>query len=344
LIKTHSFEHRLYLIAHLSIVDGVSAYQVLPSELAALYRAFSSGEPSALRPLAIQFGDYAYWQRQWLQGTELTRQVAYWRKQLAGDLPVLKWPTEHLRPPRETFRGGIRSFTLPKVLSAALRELSQQHGVTLFMTLLAAFVSLLYCYTQQDDIIVGTLSPAGRKRSEVEGLLGYFLNPVSLRFDLGCNPTFQALSRQAQHVTLDAICNDDVPVELLAQELKPIGHPGGNPSFDVAISLQPAMPRLDLPWSITSMDVSSGGSPWDWYIAFLEQAGEILARVQYNCDLFDEGAVARVFFDFQKLLVALAANPLVRLSDAKRVLTRSGDRSQRRQSRAVDRGKVSIYD
>jgi non-ribosomal peptide synthetase component F len=190
------------------------------------------------------------------------------------------------------------------------------------MTLLAGFATLLHAYTLQDDIIVGTFSPAGRKRSEVEGLLGYFLNPVALRFDLTGNPTFHEILRQAQRLTLEAISNDDVPIELLAQELKPNRDPSRNPFFNVTISLQPAMPQLGLPWSVTSMDVESGGAPWDLYIAFIERPGAMIGRVQYNPDLFEAEAIVRMMHHFQKLLESLEANPLKRLSEAKCVLAK----------------------
>src|SRR6266699_1209507 len=270
LVTLGPFEHRLYLIAHLSIVDGVSVYQVFPSELAALYSGYTSTHPSPLPSPAIQFGDYANWQRQWLQGGELDKQVAYWRKQLAGEIPALRWPMERCRLRKQTFRGAIRPFVLSPTVSKAVKELSRRGAVTLFMTLLAAFVALLHCYTQQDEIVVGTLSPAGRKRSEVARLLGYFLNPVALRFDLTSDPTFRNLLRQTQRLTLEAISNDDVPIESLAQELKPKHDLSYNPFFSVAISLQPPMPPLDLEWTVTSMDIEGSGSPWDLYIAFID--------------------------------------------------------------------------
>ena len=145
LIRMEDFEYRFFLCAHLSIVDGLSVYQVFPSELAALYSAYYSSRPSPLPELAVQFGDYAYWQRHQLQGEKLAPQIAYWRKQLAAPIPVLNWPMDRTRPARETFRGAIRPFTLPKNLSEAVKALGEQEGVTLFMTLLAAFTTLLHC-------------------------------------------------------------------------------------------------------------------------------------------------------------------------------------------------------
>lgn len=308
-------EYRLYLIAHLSIVDGVSVYQVFPSELAALYGGYTSAHPVPLPSPAIQFGDYASWQRQWLQGEELDKQVAYWRKQLAGRIPALRWPTERCRLRKQTFRGAMRPFVLSPTVSKAVKELSQREAVTLFMTLLAAFVGLLHCYTQQDDIVVGTLSPAGRKRSEVAKLLGYFLNPVALRFDLTSDPTFHDLLLQAQRLTLEAISNDDVPIEFLAQELKLKHDLSHNPFFNVAISLQPPMPPLDLEWNVTSMDVEGSGSPWDLYIAFIDGPEQMMCRVQYNPDLFESGAICRVLRHYQRLLENVCAKPVKHLSE-----------------------------
>jgi aspartate racemase len=307
-------EHILFLSAHLSIVDGVSVYQVFPSELAALYRAFSSGQSSPLPDLTMQFGDYARWQRQRLHCEETARQVAYWRRQLAGKIPELQWPVDRPRLVEETFRGVIRSFAMPSELVDAVEVLSRQEGVSLFMGLLAGFVSLLHLYTRQEDIIVGTPSPAGRKRSEAQKLLGYFLNPVALRFDLTGNPTFHALLRQAQRLTLEALSNDDVPLEVLARELRADRDPGRHPFFNVAISLQPQMPELGLPWSVTSMDIGSGGAPWELYVAFIRRAQKTSARVQFNPDVFDAATITRMMTDYQTLLRAVTDNPIVRIA------------------------------
>jgi hypothetical protein len=326
LIRTRDFEHRLALCAHLSVIDGVSVYQVFPGELAALYHAFRLQRSSPLGPLAVQFGDYAYWQRQWLQGAEKARQVAYWRQQLSGALPRLAWPTDRIRPHKETFRGRIRPFLLPAVHEVAVRELSHREGATLFMTLASVFAALLHRYTQQDDIIIGTLSPAGRKRAEGQRLLGYFLNPVALRFGLTGNLTFRDLLRQTQRLTLEAISNDDVPLEFLARELKTEPDPSRHPFFTVGISLQPPTPPLDLEWSVTSMDVDSGGAPWDLYLVLIDRPGRMMGRVQYNPDLFEEETITQMLQDFQRLTENACANPSMRLSE----FTSVSGRNQRR--------------
>src|SRR5262249_22987721 len=148
MFRTADLDHSLFLSAHLSIVDGVSVYQIFPFELAALYRAYSSGQPNPLPDLNVQFGDYAHWQREWLQSGEAARQVAYWRKQMAGPIPVLNWPVDRARPAHETFSGVIKTFVVRRELVEALEALCRQDGVTLFMGLLAGLVSLLHLYTQ----------------------------------------------------------------------------------------------------------------------------------------------------------------------------------------------------
>jgi len=302
-------EHRLFFTMHQMIVDGVSAYRVLPSELVALYQAFSAGRPSPLPELPIQYADFACWQRQWLQGEALDQQSAYWREKLAGELPVLDWPTDRPRPPVQTYRGSMRPFTLPRNLSDTLRASSQRQGVTLFTTLLAGFVSLLHLYTGREVITVGTLAPAGRKRAEVQGLLGYFLNPVALRIDLSGNPTFREVLEQARGVISGALSHDDVPLERLANELKPKPDPTRHPFFQIMFSLAPPMSELGSGWSQTPMDVESGGARWDLYLELNDRQNGILGRAQYNPDLFDVSAITRMLEDYQYVLHAASSNP-----------------------------------
>jgi condensation domain-containing protein len=315
LVQMDDAEHRLFLIAHLIIIDGMSAYQIFPSELAALYKAFSAGEPSPLPELPVQFADFVCWQRRWLQGEALAKQVDYWRERLCGDLPVLNWPGDQSRPAEQTFRGAFQPFALPDRLTVALRNLSQRAGGTLFMTLLAGFAALLHTYTRQQDIVVGTLSPSGRKRTEVQPLLGYFLNPVALRVGFGSHPTFSELLQQVRVVISEAISHDDVPLEMLAREFETKADPSRSPFFTVAISLQPPTPDLDLEWSVTSMDVESGGASWDLYIAFIDRPNGMLGRAQYNPDLFEPSEIATMVADLQNLLETVTLHPDQRLPE-----------------------------
>jgi Condensation domain len=315
LVTLDDQNHRLYFTMHQSIVDGVSVYQVLPSELIAIYEAFSVGQPSPLPELPIQYADFASWERQWLLGDVLAGQLAYWRRHLAGELPVLRWPTERARPIVQTLRGAIRPFFLPEQLTSRLKELSRQEGVTLFMTLLAGLTALLRCYTQQGNIIVGTVAPAGRKRPEAQRLLGHFLNPVALYLDLAGGQTFCDLMRQTREVVLEALLHDDVPFEYVVDELNLKTDPSRHPLFQVVISLAPPMPVLAAGWDQTPMDVESGGAKWDLYLELSDRASGVLGRAQYNPDLFPGSAITQTLGDLQVLLEGVTANPRQRLAD-----------------------------
>ena len=190
LVRLADEEHVLLLTMHHIVSDGWS-HGVFWRELAVLYNAFTTGQPSPLPALSIQYADFAYWQQQWLQGEVLDTQLAYWKQHLAG-VSTLQLSTDHPRPAVQTFRGTRHLLTLSSTLTHALKTLSQRHGVTLFMTLLAAFQTLLHRYTGQDDIVVGTLI-ANRNRVELEGLIGFFVNTLVLRTNLSGDPSFREL-------------------------------------------------------------------------------------------------------------------------------------------------------
>ena len=228
-------DHVLALNLHHIVSDGWSM-GVLFRELSALYQAYRSGEPSPLPELPIQYADYAIWQRNWLQGENLDIQLSYWRKQLDG-LSTLQLPTDHLRPPVQTYRGASQSLELSAQLSQAIKGLGRREGVTLFMTLLAAFQTLLCRYCGQQDIAVGT-PIAGRARQETEGLIGFFVNTLVLRADLSNNPTFKELLRQVRETTLEAYTHQDLPFEKLVEELHPERNPSISPLFQVMFILQ----------------------------------------------------------------------------------------------------------
>jgi non-ribosomal peptide synthetase component F len=281
-----------------------------------LYRANCSNRPSTLDRLAVQFADYARWQRQSWHSQRISKQLEYWRTQLAGQCP-LNWPSGGTRPARETFRGKIRQFALPRPLTEQVKALSRQQGTTLFVTLLAALATLINRYSQQDDFVLGTPSSSGRKRPEVQSLLGYFLTPVALRFQLTKNLTFEELSRKAQRLSIEAVSNDDIPLEILARELNMNVSASRNPLFQIAISLQPVTPKLDLDWRVTSMDIDSGGAPWDLYLAFIDGENGMMGRAQYNPDLFDTTTIVAMLEQYQQLLEIVVANPHKLLSEIK---------------------------
>jgi hypothetical protein len=299
LVKISETEHRLFLAAHQIVLDGVSAYQIFPFELASFYEGFSAGKSPTLPELPVQSADFACWQRDWLNAAAV-KQVNYWLKQLGSDLPVLSWPVKPRRVTR-TFRGCIQNFSFASLLSDRIKELSRRLNTTLFVVLLTALATLLHRYTKQEEIVLGTLSPSGRKRSEVMGLLGYFLNPVALKLSFQNRPTFLELASQAQTVLLEAMSNDDVPIEQLAREFK-LDDSSPSPFFTAAISLQPPMPNLNLPWSVTTMDVNSGGSPWDFYLAFIDTPEGLIVRAQFNPDVFDSKTIGSALQDLQDVL------------------------------------------
>jgi hypothetical protein len=315
LVRFDEEEFRLYLIVHQSILDGVSVYQVLLSELAALYDAYAVGEPSPLPDPAIQFGDYAFWQRRYLQDGVLQKQLAYWRKQLVGEIPALAWPQGKPRPLQQSFRGSIQPFAFPQSLTKSIKTLCLQSGCTLFATLLSGFAALLHGYTSQEEIAIGTVSPAGRKRSEAQKLMGYFLNPVPLRFRLAPELTFPELLVQVQDVLSGALSHDEIPFEYLVRELQPTPDPSRNPFFTVAASLEPPLSNVGPQWSLTPMDIESGGARWDLYFVWDDRPSGMIGRVQYNPDLFESEEITAMILDFRRLLEKLIDNPRQKVSD-----------------------------
>ena len=307
--------HRLYLTAHQSIVDGITVFDIFPSELTALYECFAAGKPSPLRPLENQYADFAEWQRRSVAGEAMQKQLAYWQKQLAGHLPILQWPNESARPAQRTFRGALLPFKMKQELIEPLRDLGRREGATLFMILLAGLVVLLHRYTNQEDIIVGTLAPSGRKQSEFQRLLGYFLNPVALRAQLSGDPAFCSLLGQMREVTLGAISNDDVPLEMIAERLQVKPDPSRSPFFTVALSVAPDVPQLPPGWSMTYMDAESGGARWDLYLELNERADGMIGRAQYNPDLFTSATIRQTLEDFRVLLERVVSDPAERVSN-----------------------------
>ena len=306
------------MTGHQSIIDGVSVYQVFPDELGELYAAFAAGEASPLPESPGEFSDFAYWQRQSLRGEIRQKQIAYWQKKLGGELPILAWPNHRPRPQKQTFRGTVQSFVWSREVSDALQALRHRQEFTLFTILTAGYVALLHRYTHQNDLIVGTLAPAGRQRSETQGLLGYLLNPVALRFHLSPGMTFHDLLRQSQEkIMVGAISHSDIPFEEVTEALNQRPDPSRNPLFTVGLSLQPPPSLINSGWTVTSMDADNGGSRWDLYVAFIERPEGLIGRAQYNPDLFEPSTIQILLDDWQNLLVAAASDlqqPLVGLS------------------------------
>ncbi|HLX57653.1 MAG TPA: condensation domain-containing protein, partial [Ktedonobacteraceae bacterium] len=252
LVRLRDEEHIFLLTIHHIIADGWSI-GVFNQELTSLYEAFMQGQPSPLPALPIQYADFALWQRQRLQGAVLQQQMQYWRQQLQGAPALLPLPTDRPRPTVQTFAGAAHSIILSTELTNSLKALSQDGGVTLFTTLLAAFQTLLSRWTQQDDISVGTYI-AGRTDFETERLIGFFINDLVLRTDLSGDPSFRTLLQRAGQVTRDAYAHQDVPFEHIIQELQPERNPSHTPLFQVMLIYQ-NMPRHDLTFSGLTMHI-----------------------------------------------------------------------------------------
>ena len=228
-------DHVLVLSMHHIVSDGWSR-GVFYHELSMLYQAYTQGNPSPLSELPIQYADFAVWQRQWLQGEVLEDQLSYWKKQLAGAPALLQLPTDRPRPAVQSYRGAVQSIELSQELTQGLQALSARQGVTLFMTLLAVFQTLLYRYTGQNDIVVG--SPiANRNRAEIEGLIGFFVNTLVLRTDLSGNPTFKELLTRVRETALGAYTHQDLPFEKLVEELHPQRSLSRSPLVQVLFNL-----------------------------------------------------------------------------------------------------------
>ncbi|MBZ5679772.1 MAG: amino acid adenylation domain-containing protein [Acidobacteriia bacterium] len=313
LIRLAHEEFRLAITAHHMIFDGVTGYRVFLPELVALYNTFSNHEPVCLPELDFQYADYAVWQRQSATRGLLNQGMDYWRKQLSGELPTLQLPTDRPRPAGQTFRGALQSFALPAELSERLRELSRQAGVTLFMTLLAAFDTLLHRYSGQEDILVGSIT-AGRNVPGTEQLLGFFLNTVVLRTNLSGDPTFRELLDRTRNVTLGALSHDEVPLDELVKELHPERDLSSNPLFQVLLSFEPSLSEVDSGWNLTAIDVETGTAKFDLCFVLDDRAEGLQGRVIYGTDLFDSGTITRMIGHWQTLLESIVTNPDCRVS------------------------------
>src|SRR2546429_7346424 len=290
--------------------------QVLLRELSSLYAAYGAGQPSPLAELPLQYADFTLWQRQWLQGEVLEGQLAYWQQQLAGAPALLELPTDRPRPAVQTFRGALHSFELPRPLSQGLKKLSQGEGVTLFMTLLAAFQTLLWRYTGQADLVIG--SPiANRTRAEIEALIGFFVNTLALRTDLSGDPAFCELLRRVRQVALEAYVHQDVPFERVVEAVQPERNLSHSPLFQVFFALnQPLNSSLVLGEVMgTFLEVESGMAKFDLMLSLIDDEQGLIGELLYNTDLFEAATVARMAQHFETLLEGIVANPERHLSD-----------------------------
>jgi amino acid adenylation domain-containing protein len=335
LLRVHLFrrpagEYVLLLTIH-HIVADLWSLAILAHTLGQFYAAEKSATSLSLAPLALQYTDYVRWQTEMLQGPQGERLWRYWQQQLAGELPILNLPTDHPRLPIQTYRGASESLKLDVALTQRLKALGQAHGATLYMTLLAAFQVLLYRYTGQEDLVVGSPT-AGRSQVELADLVGYFVNPVALRADLAGNPTFSVFLQQVRKTVLSAFEHQAFPLAQLVERLQPTRDASRPPLFQVMFALQKAPPLVGgglaaLALGEAGVQMSLGGleltsvaleqrvAQFDLMLAIAEVDDGLVASFQYNSDLFEMETVARMAGHFQVLLDSIVTAPNQRISD-----------------------------
>ncbi|WP_071189201.1 non-ribosomal peptide synthetase [Trichormus sp. NMC-1] len=315
LLRLGETDNVILFTMHHIISDGWST-GILIRELTSFYKAFDSNQQCNLPELSIQYVDFAVWQRQYLQRDILQTQLNYWKQQLSGNLPILELPTDRPRPAIQTDRGTSQSFILSPSLTAALKNISQQEEVTLFMILLAAFKVLLYRYTQQNDILIGT-PIANRNRSEIEGLIGFFVNTLVLKSNLEENPTFQQLLNQVKKTTLAAYNHQDLPFEQLVEELQPERDLSHSSLFQVMFILQNAPTEvLHLPdLTIKPLQVEKKTANFDLTLSMVETETGLRGSLEYNTDLFDDDRITRMLAHFQTLLAGIVLYPQQNISE-----------------------------
>src|SRR5215216_5416352 len=315
LVRLRDQEHVLLLAMH-HIMSDAWSMGVLVDEVVTIYEGYLAGREVVLPSLPIQYADFAAWQRKWLQGDVLEEQFAYWQQQLGGTLPILELPADRPRPALQTYNGSSLSFSLSRPLSESLKSLCKAEGVTLFMTLLAAFKVLLYRYTGQEDLIVG--SPiANRHRQELESLIGFFVNTLAMRTDLSGNPTFEELLKRVRESALDAYANQDLPFEYLVEHLQPNRDLSHSPLVQVVLVLENTPEHeLELPdLVVTPLKYQADTAKFDLTLYFDEAVSELEGTLEYNTDLFDKDTIARMAQHLQTLLKGIVGDPSARISE-----------------------------
>jgi amino acid adenylation domain-containing protein len=315
IVRLAKQEHVLLLSMHHILADAWSM-SIMIREFSQLYDARIKGEYAQLAPIEIQYGDFAAWQRRWLQGEVLAQQLSYWRGQLDGGRP-LELPTDWARPATPSHRGARLEFSVPAELSRKLVELSRRENVTLFMTLLSAFMLVLARHSGQNDISIGT-PIAGRRWTETENTVGCFVNTLVLRLSLDGNPSFQELLARVREVSLQAFAHQDLPFEKLVEDLQPERLLSRTPLFQVMFALQNA-PTADLAMPslrIFEIPVFAESTKFDLTVTMVDDESGLSGSVCYAADLFRAATIQRIVRHFEHVLGKIAAGPAIRISDA----------------------------
>jgi hypothetical protein len=316
MLKLGEEEHvALFTLHH--IVSDAWSMKVLFREVSKLYEAISEGKQSPLPELEIQYADYAYWQRNYLKGDLLKAHLEYWKKQLGGKLPVVNLAGDRPRSPALGYRGATKSVPLPAALYEPLKALSKREGVTMFMVLLAAFKTLLYRYTAQEDIIVGTAA-LHRDRAEIEPLIGFFVNMLPMRTDLSGNPRFRELLKRVKEVALGAYAHQETPFEMLVEEIQPERELGQTPLFNIAFGVQNTAQNVIQSHpeegrfgglKIKPVDGAYETARFDLSLWVTESANALEAAWTYSATLFEEETIMRMHKHFETLLSIVVDRP-----------------------------------
>jgi alpha-ketoglutarate-dependent taurine dioxygenase len=315
LLRTAPEEHILLLTMHHIVADGWSM-GILIRELATLYEAFSAGRPSPLTELPLQYADYAAWQREWLKSDSFASQLAYWKQQLAGAPAVLEFPTDQVKQAEQSLQGAVESLVLDQDLTEALRAFSRREGVTLFMTLLAAYKVLVYRYSKQQDILVGT-PIANRNRAEIESLIGFFVNMLALRTNVSGGLRFRELLAQVREVSLQAYAHQDLPFDKLVELLQPKRKPHHTPLFQTTFVLQniPLSQTLRLPrLTLVPYEIALVQPQYDLTLTIWEEPKQLTARLKYLTALFETDTITRILENYEAILRRIVAQPDLRLN------------------------------
>lgn len=304
----------VFLLTMHHIISDAWSLEIFARELNEFYTKLVTGKPHSLPELPVQYADYAIWQREWLSGEVLKRQLEYWKEALAG-LPMVELPTDHARPAVQSFRGAQMQVILPRLLSQALRELSNREGVTLFMALLAAFQTLLYRYTGQEDIVVG-VPIAGRNRAEIEHLIGFFVNSLVFRTDISGNPSFRELLSRVHRTALEAYSHQDLPFEKLVDEMQLERDLSRNPLFQVTFQLQQATQAAQsFSRSQPSLVLKGQAALFDLSFRLWDTAEGITGVIEFNTDLFEEDTIVRMAANYRSLLEGIIRDPHQHLAE-----------------------------
>ena len=313
IVQVAEQEYVFLVNTHHSVTDGLSM-GLLFHEVEVCYQAYSAGSDPELPLLTIQYADYACWQQQGLQSEELEAQLVYWKQQLDAAPPLLFLPIDKLRPAIQSFQGATFSTIMPAMLTRELKQLSRYEGTTLFMTLLAAFQVLLYRYSGQDDLVIGTPA-ANRTRPEVENLIGLFANSLVLRTPLTENPSFRELLKRVRDVVLDAYAHQSLPFDKLVQELHPERDLSYNPIFQVMFTLQNTASLLQLPQlQVESLDFEWSTAQFDLTLTMEETEGGLKASFEYDTSLFEAETIKRMMVHLQILLDGIVMDASQRIS------------------------------